>query len=78
MLQLKNSSAAFVAFILRVLTEDLELFREHDFSVFVAGGKLTLEIGVGGVLSFSTAKIKVLSQISLKLVYQNCKHLKKN
>lgn len=49
MLQLKNSSAAFVAFILRALTEDLELFREHDFSVFVEGGKLTLEIGGGGV-----------------------------
>lgn len=50
MLQLKNSSAAFVAFILRALAEDLELFREHDFSVFVEGGKLTLEIGgEGGV-----------------------------
>lgn len=59
MLHLKNSSASFVPFILRVLAEDLELFREHDFS-FLVGCKE----GQGGAhprnggfeLLFSTAK----------------------
>lgn len=38
----KDSSAFSAAFVLRALAEDLELFKEHDFTFLVEGEKPTL------------------------------------
>lgn len=77
MLQLKNSSAFFVAFILRVLTEDLELFREHDFIFLVEGGKPTLEMCVGvGLLFLTTKSQNFISDLPKIEMSKSCRNLK--
>lgn len=60
----KDSSAFSAAFVLRALAEDLELFKEHDFTFLVEGEKPTLN-SFSYELLFLTAKASMESHLRL-------------
>lgn len=62
--ELKDSSAFSAAFILRALAEDLELFKEHDFTFLVEGEKPTFS-SFSYELLFRTAKASTESHLRL-------------